>query len=190
MNRDLNALDPLPKLGAKVQTEVVYYHQEEKEIKPNLYEKDGKLRYAPPLEWTEKDLMDALQACWNEAAPEEFMVTHMHVSEAAWKALGAVEEEKQDNKLDVSHGHAYFTDSAGNDIARPIDAEGWISHTPGDPMPCESGLLVCVRFKDDNDPYMEGLPTRAGYWSDETGRDEDCWTGVDTENKIVAWKPA
>jgi hypothetical protein len=189
MKLDLNALDPLPKLGAKVQTEVVYYHQEEKEIKPHLYEKDGKLRYAPPLEWTEKDLMDALQACWNEAAPEEFMVTHMHVSEAAWKALGAVEEEKQDNKLDVSHGHAYFTDSAGNDIARPIDAEGWISHTPGDPMPCDPETLVKVKF-GGSDTFEEGLSTRANYWARGSDGPEDCWTGENTESQIIAWKPA
>jgi hypothetical protein len=34
--KSLDQFDPLPKLGAKLQTEVVYYHQEEKEIKPFL----------------------------------------------------------------------------------------------------------------------------------------------------------
>jgi hypothetical protein len=85
MNRDLNALDPLPKLGSKLQTEVIFFHPEEREIKPFLYEKDGKLRYAPPepphrLETSQYDI---------DVCLEEMM-----------RDIGtpAVEEEKQDNK--------------------------------------------------------------------------------------------
>ncbi len=46
--KSLDQLDPLPKLGSKIETEVVYFHTEEKEVGPHLYEKDGKLSYRPP----------------------------------------------------------------------------------------------------------------------------------------------
>jgi hypothetical protein len=172
MKLDLNALDPLPKLGARVTTEVVYYHSEEKEVKPNLYEKDGKLRYAPPLEWTEKDLMDALQACWDEAAPEEFMVTHMHVSEAAWKALGAVEEEKQDNKP-----LPWVVPSTGRVLE--ADSEGWYPHTPGDPAPY-SGLVIAK--------YRVGYQSPMG--RSASGLTWSKWPAGNEGNEIIAWKPA
>jgi hypothetical protein len=201
--KSLDQFDPLPKLGAKVQTEVVYYHQEEKEVKPHLYEKDGKLRYAPPLvsvatgqagtlyEWItygqEVTVADGQTFTFSpgfwKAVEEEKPKDQLAHAVAKLAALGKMlEEEKQDNKLDVSHGHAYFTDSAGNDIARPIDAEGWISHTPGDPMPCDPGLGVKVKLHDDDQYPASDVDEVevAGIldWSDEVG------------SKIIAWKPA
>jgi hypothetical protein len=67
----------------------------------------------------------------------------------------------------------------------PTDTDGWIAHRPGDPMPCDHDLMVCVRFIDGEE--------------DEGDHDAGFWKGVDgsvsfwDENgfeTIIAWKPA
>jgi hypothetical protein len=98
--KSLDQFDPLPKLGAKVQTEVVYYHQEEKEIKPFLYEKDGKLRYAPPepayrLETAQVDIDVCLEEMMRDAGEYAEIV---YSKEPLPDLRKLVEEEKQDNK--------------------------------------------------------------------------------------------
>lgn len=56
------------------------------------------------------------------------------------------------------------------------DADGWIPHKPGDPMPCAGHDIVLVRFRD-----MEEV----GPTSPVGLR----WTGLGTDGDIIAWKP-
>jgi hypothetical protein len=69
-------------------------------------------------------------------------------------------------------------------------ADGWIPHTPGDPMPCDPNMLVDVRFDDGGE---SGEAQQASFWAE--GR-EDNWRGrLDTgepleSDQITAWRPA
>jgi hypothetical protein len=72
-----------------------------------------------------------------------------------------------------------------NEKSLPTDTDGWIAHRPGDPMPCDHDLMVCVRFIDGEE--------------DEGDHDAGFWNGVDgsvsfwDENgfeTIIAWKPS
>jgi hypothetical protein len=104
--KSLDQFDPLPKLGAKLQTEVVYYHSEEKEVAPYLYEKDGKLRYAPPLPesawpfptdvWMNAGLIVSGDSVTYFDAPvsHSWIVEEVKSGATEWPAV----EEKQDNK--------------------------------------------------------------------------------------------
>lgn len=66
------------------------------------------------------------------------------------------------------------------------DAEGWITHVPGDPMPCDGGMEVLILCADG---YVCG--DTAEFWS---GSHDgiDLWTGrgADRDAQIIAWKPA
>lgn len=66
------------------------------------------------------------------------------------------------------------------------DAEGWITHVPGDPMPCDGEMEVRIRCADG---YECG--DTAEFWS---GSHDgiDLWTGrgADRDAQIIAWKPA
>jgi hypothetical protein len=190
MKQDLNELDPLPKLGSKVQTEVVYYHQEEKEIAPFLYEKDGKLRYAPPVpdqsawpfpvsiadvKW-EPVKADQVFQFFSVSEPQTFEFTTIADH---WKA---VEEEKQDNKPTI---HTYIVRAAdGGWKSVPVGEEGWISHTPGDPMPCDPEMRVSLkcdyRTHFNEDDYKDGVIEHNAATADTVA-----WDGA-----VVAWKPA
>jgi hypothetical protein len=101
MNRDLNDLDPLPKLGSKIETEVVFFHTEEKEVGPHLYEKDGKLSYRPPepdlKAWTEEELERCMAFIW-ESVVDVILPADVYETEYTGPFPTAVEEEKQDNK--------------------------------------------------------------------------------------------
>ena len=60
------------------------------------------------------------------------------------------------------------------------DADGWIPHTPGDPMPCDPGLWVEVKFRD-------------GSRHDEDTADDWDWEEQAPgfqDAAIVAWRPA
>jgi hypothetical protein len=57
-------------------------------------------------------------------------------------------------------------------LAKP-DADGWIPHKPGDPMPCDPEAKVRVKTENGSESTL----SRASYW---------WWTG----GNIVAWKPA
>jgi hypothetical protein len=115
--KSLDQFDPLPKLGAKVQTEVVYYHQEEKEIGEHLFIKDGKMSYRPPephlSATTEEELIRglayiwessavqleaALEPAWSTFAPLTAHQTYQLKACLTTSEWPAVEEEKQDNK--------------------------------------------------------------------------------------------
>jgi hypothetical protein len=70
------------------------------------------------------------------------------------------------------------------------DSEGWFSHTPGDPMPCDPNMLVYVRFDDGGG---SGEAQQASFWAEGP---EDNWRGRwDTgepleSDQITAWRPA
>lgn len=57
------------------------------------------------------------------------------------------------------------------------DADGWISHKPGDPCPCPKSHFVCVRFRDGD--ICGPVQPFALRWSD-----------LGTDGNIIAWKPA
>jgi hypothetical protein len=73
------------------------------------------------------------------------------------------------------------------DVAQPVpDADGWIPHVPGDPMPCDGRTVIDVRFKD-------GLILEdeiASFWTEVAGGVNN-WTGCGTQDgaQITAWRP-
>lgn len=68
------------------------------------------------------------------------------------------------------------------------DADGWITHNPGDPMPCAGDLLVEVRCLDGGErDWIE----KAEWYSTDVGR-SNWWTGKGmacTGTQIIAWRP-
>lgn len=68
------------------------------------------------------------------------------------------------------------------------DADGWIPHRPGDPMPCGGDMSIVVKHGDG----VTTNPEKARFW-DGSDDDINCWTGKGCEKPtwaIVAWKPA
>lgn len=65
----------------------------------------------------------------------------------------------------------------------PCDAEGWIPHTPGDPMPCDGDLEVEIMTRTEVEgsiPWRPGpLPAEAWEWS----------ANLSPSLQILAWKP-
>jgi hypothetical protein len=190
MKLDLNALDPLPALGAKLQTEVVYYHSEEKEVAPYLYEKDGKLRYAPPvLADPRQQFMDDICAKLVEAIENDLLNNLLAgTPQTALLLHAAVEEEKQDNKpaygVDIALPENFFCTRVGERWFM-TDAEGWISHTPGDPMPCAPYQAVWVEQRNgDVWDHCNGNPWRAHEfdWGELKPTEGGC--------QVIRWKPA
>ena len=59
-----------------------------------------------------------------------------------------------------------------------IDRDGWIPHTPGDPMPCDGSIKVFRRWRN-------GKETQSADYA----RDRD-WGENNSEYAITAWKPA
>ena len=57
-------------------------------------------------------------------------------------------------------------------------ADGWIPHTPGDPMPCDGSIKVFRRWRN-------GKETQSADYA----RDRD-WGENNSEYAITAWKPA
>jgi hypothetical protein len=166
--KDLNDLDPIPKLGSKLQTEVIFFHPEEREIKPFLYEKDGRLRYAPPV-----DVGLEFRALF-----DQYRKDLMDVLEEALCEPDAVEEEKQDNK------HASVLVWWDGKKAHEMDAEGWISHIPGDPMPCDPETRVSL--KCDYRTHFKCEEYKDGAIEHNAARACDvAWDGA-----VIAWKPA
>lgn len=72
------------------------------------------------------------------------------------------------------------------------DADGWIEHRPGDPMPCDGDLKVFVRLMDG----MERVSSHKAKWWAGHGASEselaDYWKATlhGKGNPIIAWKPA
>lgn len=64
------------------------------------------------------------------------------------------------------------------------DADGWIPHCPGDPMPCAEDFKVAVRFIDG----IEDESNTAGFWRGVGGA-PSFWD-ESGEETIIAWKPA
>lgn len=66
----------------------------------------------------------------------------------------------------------------------PCDAEGWIPHTPGDPMPCDGNLEVEIMTREEAEgsiPWRSG-PQLAEEWE---------WSvNLSPSRQILAWKPA
>jgi len=67
------------------------------------------------------------------------------------------------------------------------DKDGWIPHTPGDPMPCDGEMIVQVKFQDNSDCQSEGQLARFwkygpwDNWSKERSNKKKC---------IIAWRPS
>lgn len=58
------------------------------------------------------------------------------------------------------------------------DADGWIPHRPGDPMPCDGEMMVFTMFQD-------GELSTESYHAKRL-----CWTAINVSFAIIAWKPA
>jgi hypothetical protein len=67
------------------------------------------------------------------------------------------------------------------------DADGWIPHRPGDPMPCDPETLIWVKLRDPS--FVDRSPETAGYWDEEDDHASN-WRNADSINSIIAWKPA
>ena len=70
-----------------------------------------------------------------------------------------------------------FPTMAPKDNPQP-DADGWIPHRPGDPMPCDGNLPILVIVGRDSDPSINPMPAKNFDWGEH-----DPWP-------VVAWKPA
>lgn len=64
------------------------------------------------------------------------------------------------------------------------DIDGWIPHKPGDPMPCDGGVMVDVRF--DNGKEYRGNSAR--FW--ELGASSWRGGGMIHGDNITHWRPA
>lgn len=66
-------------------------------------------------------------------------------------------------------------------ILYPCDADGWIPHTPGDPVPCDGDLKVTLHLRDGSHTFKEkGCPANQLNWKVMPSF---------PENEILAWKP-
>jgi hypothetical protein len=77
-------------------------------------------------------------------------------------------------------GELGSVDTGYSDHIKQPDADGWIPHTPGDPMPCNPDERVEVKLGN-------------GLCSDSSGRGSSLWYWGDSCMKggvIVAWRPA
>lgn len=82
---------------------------------------------------------------------------------------------KWDNGEDLYWAH--------KDELLPCDADGWIPHTPGDPMPCDGNLEVEIMTREEAEgsiPWRPGpLPAENWEWS----------VNLCPSLQILAWKP-
>jgi len=74
-------------------------------------------------------------------------------------------------------GELGSVDTGYSDHIKQPDADGWIPHTPGDPMPCDGNSIIDIIDRDGG-KYFGCLAVRIGaFWS-------DCYC-----NPIVKWRP-
>ena len=68
-------------------------------------------------------------------------------------------------------------------LLAPSEGGGWIPHTPGDPMPCESRCEVLLKgeINDAQFRYQPGEIRFGGDWT---------WRKLGGENNIIGWRPA
>ena len=83
---------------------------------------------------------------------------------------------KWDNGEDLYWAH--------KDELLPCDAEGWIPHTPGDPMPCAGDLEVEIKMR------WEATGEKAWRSSPDRADSLDWSTCIRSHLQILAWKPA
>lgn len=76
---------------------------------------------------------------------------------------------------DYETGEGIFDQKDPNQKLYPCDPDGWIPHTPGDPMPCPGEQKVLIRIKDDPEATAPGSAEMFD------------WLAMRWE--IVAWKP-
>lgn len=68
------------------------------------------------------------------------------------------------------------------------DAEGWIPHKAGDPMPCDGDMMVDVRFQYGAEQY--DCPAGDYCGAADEGAGSTWWLGKAGDMSIVAWRPA
>lgn len=81
-----------------------------------------------------------------------------------------------------------WEDERQHDPKKPQpDADGWIPHVPGDPMPCDGDLEVDVKFVD-GDISNQNAARSAVFWNDDPYNN---WTGdkCPKDAQIIAWRP-
>lgn len=110
---------------------------------------------------------------------------------ASFSAADSFPTDKQIAEESVRIADALLAELDRTTVKQPLtvqpDAEGWITHVPGDPMPCDGEMEVRIRCADG---YECG--GTAEFWSGSHD-DIDLWTGRgadDPESRIIAWKPA
>lgn len=112
----------------------------------------------------------------------------------AYEGLGTIKEGEEDifahrNLSSLTERHnrviAALREWAERQSKTPQpDADGWIPHCPGDPMPCAEDFKVAVRFIDG----IEDESNTAGFWRGVGGA-SSFWD-ESGEETIIAWKPA
>ena len=82
-------------------------------------------------------------------------------------------------KRAVERADALLAELAKRASAPAPDADGWVPHTPGDPMPDTGGAMLQVKFGDGGE-----YSGTAEYWQPEF-EEPECGS---PESQIVAWK--
>lgn len=135
--------------------------------------------------WREGEMTNAQMRFEAAKAMMQSIVSNPQWDKCHWDVIAEASVDAADCLIDALARYPSTEESS----AVP-DNDGWIHHTPGDPMPCNEMTEVQVMFPDG-----EVLGGRAGYWQDQAsdvenpsgnwGKCEGC-----TNDAIVAWKPA
>lgn len=106
----------------------------------------------------------------------------------AYEGLGTIKEGNEDifahrnlSALTERHNRAIaaFREWANQQAKPPQpDADGWIPHRPGDPMPCDEDEKLLVK-REDGSENNSWILARYFDWGKDNGGDN-----------IIAWKPA
>lgn len=121
-------------------------------------------------------------------------MAHLMIPENFAGVLEAAESKKMDVSKAMAEGAVHLADAllaeldatavVKESLTPEPDADGWIAHKPGDPMPCNLDLKIDVKIARGIIRYNQA----AGFWrgpSDLESNWSDCG-----EFSIVAWRPA
>jgi hypothetical protein len=124
------------------------------------------------------------------------LLTHADWISAGWVAtadasidmadalLEQLDKRKPKPKADALLAELDRTAVAKESLTPQPDADGWIAHKPGDPVPCELDLRIDVKIDSEIIRYSQ----TAGYWRGDSDL-ESSWNDCG-EFSIIAWRPA
>lgn len=120
-------------------------------------------------------------------------ITQLLIPENFAGVLEAAESKKMDVSKAMAEGAVHLADALLAELDRTAvakesltpqpDADGWIAHKPGDPMPCHRKDQPYLQFRDGEVLNLKEIKDTADnyHW----GVDENCRCF-----EIIAWKPA